>query len=104
MEPTRGTRLAGCRASRPPARCRALRRRARIQRVAKLDQAAALLGTRAGGGGGLGLSIVKSIVALQRGSVSLVSEVGAGTRVTLRFPIVARERPAGPDLTAATGA
>ena len=47
---------------------------------------------------------MKSIVALQRGSVSLVSEVGAGTRVTLRFPIVARERPVGPDVKAVTGA
>ena len=56
------------------------------------------------GGAGLGLSIVKSIVALHGGSVSLVSEVGAGTRVTLRFPIVARERPVGPDVKAVTGA
>ena len=47
---------------------------------------------------------MKSIVALHGGSVSLVSEVSAGTRVTLRFPIVARERPVGPDLTAVTGA
>jgi two-component system, OmpR family, heavy metal sensor histidine kinase CusS len=56
------------------------------------------------GGAGLGLSIVKSIVALHGGSISLVSEVGAGTRVTLRFPIGAGERPLGPELRALGGA
>jgi len=49
------------------------------------------------GGTGLGLSIVKGIVALHGGSVSISSEVGAGTRVTLRFPSVSSERPAGPE-------
>ena len=48
--------------------------------------------------------LVKSIVALHGGSVSLVSEVGAGTRVTLRFPIGAGERPLGPELRALGGA
>jgi two-component system heavy metal sensor histidine kinase CusS len=38
------------------------------------------------GGVGLGLAIVKSIADVHGGSVSLASEVGRGTRVTLRFP------------------
>jgi signal transduction histidine kinase len=37
-------------------------------------------------GAGLGLSIVKSLVELHGGSMSLESEPGCGTRVTVRFP------------------
>jgi signal transduction histidine kinase len=37
-------------------------------------------------GAGLGLSIVKSLVELHGGNVSLMSEPGRGTRVTVRFP------------------
>lgn len=55
-----------------------------------------------GGGSGLGLSIVKGIVELHGGSVSLVSEVDAGTRVTLRFPGGAGA-PLGQDATASAG-
>jgi two-component system heavy metal sensor histidine kinase CusS len=38
------------------------------------------------GGVGLGLAIVKTIAGLHRGSVTIQSEVGKGTRVTLAFP------------------
>ncbi len=39
-----------------------------------------------GGGVGLGLAIVKRIVELHGGAVEIVSEVGTGTEVVLRFP------------------
>jgi len=53
----------------------------------------------------LGLSIVKSIVTLHAGTVSLASEAGAGTRVTLRFPNVPGGRSTGtaPPALAAAG-
>lgn len=38
-------------------------------------------------GSGLGLSIVRSIMILHKGTVSIESEVGKGTRVTLSFPV-----------------
>src|SRR5262249_35809939 len=44
-------------------------------------------------GAGLGLSIVKSLVELHGGSMSLESEPGRGTRVTVRFPGSAARRP-----------
>ena len=37
-------------------------------------------------GAGLGLAIVKSLVELHGGTMSLQSEPGHGTRVTVRFP------------------
>ena len=37
-------------------------------------------------GSGLGLSIVKSIMQIHDGNVSVQSDVGRGTVVTLRFP------------------
>jgi signal transduction histidine kinase len=37
-------------------------------------------------GAGLGLAIVKSLVELHGGTMSLESEPGQGTRVTVRFP------------------
>jgi two-component system heavy metal sensor histidine kinase CusS len=39
------------------------------------------------GGLGLGLAIVKSIAELHGGKVAIDSQVGAGTRVALRFPV-----------------
>lgn len=42
-------------------------------------------------GAGLGLSLVKNIVALHGGSVTLQSEPGKGTQVTLFFPFEAKE-------------
>ena len=43
--------------------------------------------TAGAGGAGLGLSIVQSIVRLHRGSARIASPPGAGTEVTLTFPI-----------------
>jgi two-component system heavy metal sensor histidine kinase CusS len=53
-----------------------------LDRFYRADQA------RSGASGrvGLGLAIVKSIASLHRGSVSISSGVGQGTRVTLLFP------------------
>lgn len=39
-------------------------------------------------GSGLGLSIVRALVEQNKGSVTLVSQCGLGTRVTIRLPIV----------------
>ena len=39
-----------------------------------------------GGGAGLGLSIVKSLVELQGGELQIDSKLGEGTRITVRFP------------------
>ena len=44
-------------------------------------------------GAGLGLSIVKSLVELHGGAMSLESEPGQGTRVTVRFPEAACANP-----------
>ena len=41
---------------------------------------------RSSQGSGLGLSIVKSIMQIHDGNVSVQSDVGHGTVVTLRFP------------------
>jgi two-component system heavy metal sensor histidine kinase CusS len=43
--------------------------------------------SQASGGTGLGLAIVQSIVLLHGGNVEIASQVGQGTRVTLRIPV-----------------
>lgn len=40
------------------------------------------------GGSGLGLAIVKQLTELQGGTITVASELGTGTRFTLRFPAV----------------
>ena len=42
--------------------------------------------SRSSGGTGLGLALVKSIIDLHGGSVTVASEVDHGTTVTLTFP------------------
>ncbi|MCB1509980.1 MAG: PAS-domain containing protein, partial [Hyphomicrobiaceae bacterium] len=51
-------------------------------------------------GAGLGLSIVKSLVELHHGSMTLVSEPDKGTTVTVRFPIDGRHLGATHDADA----
>ncbi len=45
--------------------------------------------SKASGGTGLGLAIVQSIMVLHGGNVEIASQVGQGTRVTLRLPVAA---------------
>ena len=45
--------------------------------------------SRAGGGTGLGLAIVKHIVERHRARLAIDSELGVGTRVAVRFPMIA---------------
>lgn len=44
--------------------------------------------SRASGGTGLGLAIVKHIVERHRGRLDITSEVGSGTVISARFPIL----------------
>ena len=45
--------------------------------------------SKTSGGTGLGLAIVQSILALHGGSAEITSQLGGGTRVTLRMPALA---------------
>ena len=49
--------------------------------------------TKNTGGLGLGLAIVKTIAQLHRGTVSIESQPGLGTRLTLSFPSAATTAP-----------
>lgn len=51
--------------------------------------------SRASGGTGLGLAIVKHIVERHRGRLDISSELGKGTRVVVRIPLVENDKPAG---------
>jgi two-component system heavy metal sensor histidine kinase CusS len=53
-----------------------------FDRLYRVDQAR----STSSGGVGLGLALVKSVAALHRGSATVASELGKGTRVTLVFP------------------
>ena len=53
--------------------------------------------SRSSEGTGLGLALVKSIADLHGGSVAVESEVGRGTRVTLKFPSVTPMESLQPD-------
>ncbi len=48
--------------------------------------------SRAAGGTGLGLAIVKHIVERHRGKLEIASELGKGTSISARFPLVVREK------------
>ena len=50
--------------------------------------------SRASGGTGLGLAIVKHIVERHRGRLDISSELGKGTRVVVRIPLVENDKPA----------
>ena len=52
--------------------------------------------SRAAGGTGLGLAIVKHIVERHRGKLDIASELGKGTTVTVRLPVLALLRDGNP--------
>lgn len=60
-----------------------------FERFYRVDSARA----RATGGTGLGLAIVKHVVESHGGSVSVASELGAGSTFTVRLPVLARKSP-----------
>ena len=45
--------------------------------------------SKASGGSGLGLAIVQSILTIHGGAAEILSQLGRGTRVTLRIPTLA---------------
>jgi two-component system, OmpR family, phosphate regulon sensor histidine kinase PhoR len=60
-----------------------------FERFYRVDNARA----RATGGTGLGLAIVKHVVESHGGSVSVASELGAGSTFTVRLPVLERQIP-----------
>ncbi|SAK72342.1 PAS/PAC sensor hybrid histidine kinase [Caballeronia catudaia] len=62
-----------------------------LPRVFELYEQSPYLGTRADGGLGLGLSVVKYLVQAHHGTATIASDgVGKGTCVTIRLPIVCK--------------
>ncbi|SAK98207.1 PAS/PAC sensor hybrid histidine kinase [Caballeronia temeraria] len=62
-----------------------------LPRVFELYAQSPYLGTRADGGLGLGLSVVKYLVQAHHGTVTIASDgEGKGTRVTMRLPVVCK--------------
>ena len=53
--------------------------------------------SRAEGGTGLGLSLVKHVLARHRGRLGIESELGAGATFTVRVPLAAPRADGGPD-------
>lgn len=56
--------------------------------------------SRAGGGSGIGLAVVKELVTAHGGTVTAESGPGGGTRMTLRLPRATAQGPqlvSGPD-------
>ncbi len=47
--------------------------------------------SRSNGGSGLGLSIVKKLVELQKGELKIESKEKIGTKVSVTFPIIATD-------------
>ncbi len=60
--------------------------------------------TRSGGGSGLGLSIIQKIVHMHQGSVTAASQLGAGTRMTVRLPAAMEAGPAPEQIAAPASA
>jgi signal transduction histidine kinase len=66
-----------------------------VQRILEPFEQVGIAYTNNQGGTGLGLPIASSLMKLHDGTLSIVSEVGKGTAVTLTFP-ASRVRPAVP--------
>jgi signal transduction histidine kinase/ActR/RegA family two-component response regulator len=63
------------------------------ERVFEAFQQADSASTRRHGGTGLGLAIAQQLVSLMHGQLSLQSDIGSGTRVTLELPLTTTMEP-----------
>ena len=68
-----------------------------LSRIAQPFEQASTDMTRSHGGSGLGLALVKSLVALHGGNFVIKSAPGAGTCVTVTLPLVQKERTGPPE-------
>jgi PAS domain S-box-containing protein len=68
-----------------------------LSRIAEPFEQASSDMTRAHGGSGLGLALVKSLVALHGGSFAVTSVVGEGTCVTVTLPLSPEEQTGQPE-------